>query len=79
MFDGLEAQKKGLVDYLVDEEHEIDDFLNIIKNNIKSCAPNAISVTKKLISNNININIEKAAEIFSNSINHKEGIDGLAF
>jgi isohexenylglutaconyl-CoA hydratase len=78
MFDGSEAHEKGLVDYLVDEENEIDDFLNIIKSNIKSCAPNAISITKEIISNNININIEKAAEIFSNSINHKEGIDGLA-
>ena len=78
MFDGLEAHKKGLVDYLVDEEHEIDDCLNIIKNSVKNCAPNAISVTKEIISNNKNIDIEKAAVIFSNSIDHKEGVDGLA-
>jgi isohexenylglutaconyl-CoA hydratase len=68
----------GMVDYLAHNDKDIDQHIINIKNNVKKCAPLAISLTKRVIADGEDIDLDKAAELFSRSINSNEGRDGLA-
>ena len=45
---------------------------------MKKCAPSAISLTKRVLADGEDIDLNRAAELFSKSINSNEGRDGLA-
>ena len=68
----------GLVDYLVNDETEISDVISEIKKQVHQCAPNAIAITKEILSNNDQIDSERAAEMFSSCIVSEEGREGIA-
>ena len=78
IINGQEAYEMGMVDYLVNNESEINDIILKIKNQVQKCAPNAIAITKEILSNNNLVNPENAAELFSSSIISEEGQEGLA-
>ena len=78
IINGQEAYEMGMVDYLVNNESEINDIILKIKNQVQKCAPNAIAITKEILSNNNLVNPENAAELFSSSIISEEGREGLA-
>ena len=78
MFNGQEGFEIGMVDYLAHNDKDINKYIINIKNNVNKCAPHAISLTKRVIAAGEEINLDKAAELFSKSINSNEGRDGLA-
>jgi isohexenylglutaconyl-CoA hydratase len=78
MFNGKEGFEMGMVDYLAHNDKDIDQHIINIKNNVNKCAPLAISLTKRVIADGEDIDLDKAAELFSRSINSNEGRDGLA-
>ena len=51
---------------------------NKIKEKVRKCAPNAVSITKKILVENHSVNPKKAAELFSDCIVHEEGREGFA-
>ena len=78
MFNGKEGFEMGMVDYLAHNEKDINQYIINIKNNVKKCAPSAISLTKRVLADGEDIDLNRAAELFSKSINSNEGRDGLA-
>lgn len=78
VFDGQKGYEMGMIDYLAKNKKDIDQHLIDIKNSVNKCAPGSISLTKKFIASGEEINIEKAADLFSKSIHSNEGKDGLA-
>ena len=77
-FNGQKAFDLGMADYVADNEEELLLHIQVIKSKVKKCAPNAVAVTKKIIFSNNNIDLINAAELFSDSIVHEEGREGLA-
>ena len=78
LINGKEGYDMGLVDYLVNDETEISDVISGIKKQVHQCAPNAIAITKEILSNNDQIDSERAAEMFSSCIVSEEGREGIA-
>lgn len=77
-FNGQKAFDLGMADYVADNEEELLHHIQVIKSKVKKCAPNAVAVTKGIIFSNNNIDLINAAELFSDSIVHEEGREGLA-
>ena len=75
--DGEKAYDLGIADYLVKSKDNIENIINKLKIQVNQCSPNAISITKREFSTNFSIDIEKAAEIFFECIEHSEGKEGL--
>ena len=78
LINGKDGYDMGLVDYLVSDETEISDVISGIKKQVHQCAPNAIAITKEILSNNDQIDSERAAEMFSSCIVSEEGREGIA-
>ena len=77
-FNGQEAFEMGMADYLAKDNEELNSHIINLKEQVKKCAPNAIAVTKKIISENQIVNPEQAAKLFSDCMLHPEGRDGFA-
>ena len=77
-FNGKEAYEMGMADYIANNDKELDSHIVNIKNQVKKCAPNAIAITKKIISENYSINYKRAAELFSDCIIHEESLEGFS-
>ena len=75
--DGNMAYEIGLADYLARSDKDIQRFINKIRSKVNKCSPNAIAITKKDISSNHSIDIQKAAELFYDCVEHAEGQEGL--
>ncbi len=75
--DGNMAYESGLADYLARSEDEIQRTIDEIRSKVNKCSPNAIAITKKDFSLNHSIDIQKAAELFYDCIEHGEGQEGL--
>ena len=77
MIDGKMAYEMGLADYLVTSDSEIEGLIDDIRSKVDKCSPNALAMTKKDLSSNHTIDIKKAADLFSECVNHLEGQEGL--
>ncbi len=77
LINGRDAYEIGLADYLVDKEEKIIDILFDIKQQVKKCAPNALALTKEIISGNSHVDTKRAAEYFSSCIVNEEGREGF--
>ena len=77
-FNGQKAFKMGMADYLATTDNELVGYINKIKEKVRKCAPNAVSITKKILVENHSVNQKKAAELFSDCIVHEEGREGFA-
>ncbi len=77
-FNGQEAFEMGMADYLAKDNEALNSHIINLKEQVKKCAPNAIAVTKKIISENQIVNPEQAAKLFSDCMLHPEGRDGFA-
>ena len=77
-FNGKEAYEMGMADYIASNDKELDSHIINIKKHVKKCAPNAIAITKKIISENYSINYNRAAKLFSDCIIHKESSEGFS-
>ena len=75
--DGQEAIKIGMVDYLAQNTNNINEILGDIKTQVLKCSPNAIAITKNVLSLNEYIDTEKAADLFSDCIVSDEGREGF--
>ena len=75
--DGNMSYESGLADYLARSEDEIQRTIDEIRSKVNNCSPNAIAITKKDFSLNHSIDIQKAAEVFYDCIEHGEGQEGL--
>ena len=67
----------GLADYLVTSESEIEKVIKKIKLKVDKCSPYALEMTKKLLSSNQRIEVQEAAHLFTECVNHPEGKEGL--
>ena len=77
-FNGQKAFKMGMADYLATTNNELIGYINKIKEKVRKCAPNAVSITKKILVENHAVNPKIAAELFSDCIVHKEGREGFS-
>ena len=77
LINGTDAFEIGLADYLVEKEETIIDVLSDIKKQVKKCAPNALALTKEIISENNLVDPKRAAELFSSCIVNEEGREGF--
>ena len=77
-FNGQKAYEIGMADYLAKTKIELDEHIKDIKEKVKKCSPNAVAITKKILSKNDVLNPEKAAELFADCILHQEGREGFA-
>ena len=77
-FDGQKAFDMGMADHIAHNEDQLNDLIDKVKSDVKKCAPNAIAITKQIISENHVIDPKKAAELFSDCVVHEEGREGFA-
>jgi isohexenylglutaconyl-CoA hydratase len=75
--DGKIAYDIGLADYLATTESEVQNHIDQIKAKLNKCSPNAFAITKSVVSKHASINIQKAAELFNECVEHPEGKEGL--
>jgi len=75
--DGKIAYDIGLADYLATTEKEVRNYIEQVKSKLNKCSPNAFAITKSLVSKYASINIQKAAELFNECVEHPEGKEGL--
>ena len=77
-FDGQKAFDMGMADHIAHNEDKLNGLIDKVKSDVKKCAPNAIAITKQIISDNHVIDPKKAAELFSDCVVHEEGREGFA-
>jgi len=77
MIDGNKAYELGLADYIANTYDEFSQILLNIKDEVKKCAPNAVAITKEILSLNQGIDPKRAAKFFSNCILNEEGREGI--
>ena len=76
-FNGQKAFEIGMADYVSQTEDEFSEFLANIKEQVRKCAPNAVALTKNILSENHDIDTIRAAKYFSDCIVHSEGKEGF--
>jgi isohexenylglutaconyl-CoA hydratase len=74
---GEEAMAIGIADYLACDADKLEEIISDIKSKVFKCAPNAIAMTKQILTINEYIDPEKAADLFSDCIVSDEGKDGF--
>ena len=65
-FDGEKSLEYGLADELVDNENQLNDFLERFKDSTKKCAPLATAATKNILSFSRDSNLEDLSEFAAN-------------
>ena len=74
--DGREAMKIGIADYIVNDSN-LEEILDSIKEQVFKCSPNAIAITKRVLTVNEYIDPQKAANLFSDCVVSDEGQEGI--
>ena len=74
--DGREAMKIGIADYIANDSN-LEEILDSIKEQVFQCSPNAIAITKKVLTVNEYIDPQKAANLFSDCVVSDEGQEGI--
>ena len=74
--DGREAKKLGIADYIANDRN-LEDILGSIKEQVFKCSPNAIAITKRVLTVNEYIDPQKAANLFSDCVVSDEGQEGI--
>lgn len=81
-FDGVEAARLGLADYVVDAADDLETIEQQTRHAVQKCAPGANAVTKKIIMATSQLEgealIDFAAEQFANAMLSDEGKEGLS-
>ena len=75
--DGSSGFDIGLVDYIALNEDELEEVINIVKSKVLDCSPNALAITKKVLSLDDELDLEKAADLFSDTIISDDGKEGF--
>tara|TARA_B100001250_G_scaffold356789_1_gene332094 strand:+ start:963 stop:1760 length:798 start_codon:yes stop_codon:yes gene_type:complete len=74
--DGREAMKIGIADYIANDSN-LEEILDSIKKQVFKCSPNAIAITKRVLTVNEYIDPQKAANLFSDCVVSDEGQEGI--
>ena len=74
--DGREAMKIGIADYIANDNN-LEEILDSIKEQVFKCSPNAIAITKRVLTVNEYIDPQKAANLFSDCVVSDEGQEGI--
>ena len=74
--DGREAMKIGIADYIANDSN-LEEILDSIKEQVFKCSPNAIAITKSILTGNKYIDPQKAASLFSDCVVSDEGQEGI--
>ena len=74
--DGREAMKIGIADYIANDSN-LEELLDSIKEEVFKCSPNAIAITKRVLTVNEYIDPQKAANLFSDCVVSDEGQEGI--
>ena len=81
-FDGKEAHRLGLADYVVDDAAGLDQIEADMKKQVRRCAPGANAVTKAIVLATRHLNREQqldfAAKGFAECMLSDEGREGVA-
>ena len=75
--DGSSGFDIGLVDYIALNKDELEEVINIVKSKVLECSPNALAITKKVLSLDDELDLEKAADLFSDTIISDDGKEGF--
>ncbi|ROS01737.1 isohexenylglutaconyl-CoA hydratase [Sinobacterium caligoides] len=79
-FNGAEAYRLGLVHFVCDDDEAVERKLRDTLAELRSCAPNANRVTKKIIQavghQPLEQLLDEAAEAFSQAVQSDEGVEG---
>ena len=67
----------GLVDYLALNQTELEKVIAEVKSQVLECSPSAVAITKKILSSNIELDMEQAADLFSDTIISDDGKEGF--
>ena len=74
--DGREAMKIGIADFIANDSN-LEEILDSIKEQVFKCSPNAIAITKRVLTVNEYIDPQKAANLFSDCVVSDEGQEGI--
>ena len=77
VIDGSKGYDIGLVDYLALDQNELKKLITEVKSQVLECSPNAVAITKKILSSNIELEMEQAADLFSDTIISDDGKEGF--
>ena len=77
LIDGLEASEIGLVDFVAKNNEGLEKKIKDFKSQVNECSPTAVATTKKILSFNQNIDSQRAADLFSDSIISNDGKEGF--
>lgn len=77
LIDGLEASKIGLVDFVAKNNEALEKKIKDFKSQVNDCSPTAVATTKKILSFSQNIDSQRAADLFSDSIISNDGKEGF--
>lgn len=80
-FDGAQAHKYGVIDYLADDQNELETKFASLKNTLKTCAPLATATTKEILLSYENMQKSKMttflANKFADCMTNAESQEGL--
>lgn len=81
-FDGEEALRLGLADFLVNDELEFENLLKNLKKDIFKAAPKANAKTKSLLFDSLHLSAKDfrnhGAQVFTDCMLDEEGLEGIA-
>ena len=59
------------------DQSELKKLITEVKSQVLECSPNAVAITKKILSSNIELEVEQAADLFSDTIISNDGKEGF--
>ena len=77
VIDGSSGFDIGLVDYIALNKDELEEVIDIVKSRVLECSPNALAITKNVLSLDDELDLEKAADLFSDTIISDDGREGF--
>ena len=81
-FDGVEAGRLGLADYVVDDNASLEQIEVDLKKQVMRCAPNANAITKEILLATRHLNrsdmLQLSATRFATCMMSEEGLEGVS-
>ena len=77
VIDGSKGYDIGLVDYIISKKDNLEKTIETVKAQVLECSPNALAITKKVLSLDNDLDLEQAADLFSDTIISDDGREGF--
>ena len=77
VINGSEGYDIGLVDYIISKKDNLEKTIETVKAQVLECSPDALAITKKVLSLDNDLDLEQAADLFSDTIISDDGREGF--